>query len=97
MLFQNLNHYQQEFHNIRLNVIDCTKHKVDSYFEKLDLTDEKNIKYLFDKYKPDLVINSFGIKGSPLKAKNQPVDFLYPSLKINTEIINQSYRLFKRR
>ena len=61
-------------------------------FEKLDLTDEKNIKYLFDKYKPDLVINSFGIKGSPLKAKNQPVDFLYPSLKINTEIINQSYK-----
>jgi len=61
-------------------------------FEKLDLTDEKNIIYLFDKYKPDLVINSFGIKGSPLKAKNQPVDFLYPSLKINTEIINQSYK-----
>ena len=51
-----------------------------------------NIIYLFDKYKPDLVINSFGIKGSPLKAKNQPVDFLYPSLKINTEIINQSYK-----
>ena len=61
-------------------------------FEKLDLTDEKNIIYLFDTYKPDLVINAFGIKGSPLKAKNQPVDFLYPSLKINTEIINQSYK-----
>ena len=61
-------------------------------FEKLDLTDEKNIKYLFDTYKPDVVVNAFGIKGSPLKAKNQPVDFLYPSLKINTEIINQSYK-----
>jgi GDP-L-fucose synthase len=61
-------------------------------FEKLDLTNEKNITYLFDTYKPDLVVNAFGIKGSPLKAKNQPVDFLYPSLKINTEIINQSYK-----
>jgi GDP-L-fucose synthase len=61
-------------------------------FEKLDLTDEKNIKYLFETYNPDVVVNAFGIKGSPLKAKNQPVDFLYPSLKINTEIINQSYK-----
>lgn len=61
-------------------------------FENLDLTDEKNITYLFETYKPNLVINAFGIKGSPLKAKNQPVDFLYPSLKINTEIINQSYK-----
>jgi nucleoside-diphosphate-sugar epimerase len=61
-------------------------------FEKLDLTDEKNIKYLFETYNPDVVVNAFGIKGSPLKAKNKPVDFLYPSLKINTEIINQSYK-----
>jgi GDP-L-fucose synthase len=40
-------------------------------------------------YKPDLVINAFGVKGSPIRAKESPVDFLYPSLKINTEIINQ--------
>jgi GDP-L-fucose synthase len=29
------------------------------------------------------------VKGSPMRAKNEPVDFLYPSFKINTEIINQ--------
>ena len=47
---------------------------------------------MFEKYKPNLVINAFGIKGSPVRAKEKPVDFLYPSLKINTEIINQSFK-----
>jgi GDP-L-fucose synthase len=56
---------------------------------KLDLTEETNIKNIFQYEKPDAVLNCFGIKGSPLKAKNYPVDFLYPSFKINTEIINQ--------
>lgn len=58
-------------------------------FYKLDLTKEDNVKDLFFYEKPDVVFNCFGIKGSPLKAKNQPVDFLLPSFKINTEIINQ--------
>jgi GDP-L-fucose synthase len=35
------------------------------------------------------VVNCFGVKGSPIKATNSPMDFLYPSFKINTEIINQ--------
>jgi GDP-L-fucose synthase len=61
-------------------------------FEKVDLIDSNNIINLFDKYQPDLVINAFGIKGSPIKAKTHPVDFLYPSFKINTEIINQCYK-----
>jgi GDP-L-fucose synthase len=60
-------------------------------FENLDLLVEDNIISLFKNYKFDAVFNCFGIKGSPLKAKNQPVDFLYPSVKINTEIINQCY------
>ena len=58
-------------------------------FYEMDLTIEDNIKNLFFYEKPDVVFNCFGIKGSPLKAKNNPVDFLYPSFKINTEIINQ--------
>jgi len=58
-------------------------------FYQLDLTLEDNVKNLFFYEAPDVVLNAFGVKGSPMRAKNQPVDFLYPSFKINTEIINQ--------
>ncbi|MEY4332869.1 MAG: hypothetical protein RLZZ196_1607, partial [Bacteroidota bacterium] len=58
-------------------------------FYQMDLTIEDNVKNLFFFETPDVVFNTFGIKGSPLRAKNNPVDFLYPSFKINTEIINQ--------
>lgn len=58
-------------------------------FYQLDLTIEDNVKNLFFFESPDVVFNTFGVKGSPMRAKNQPVDFLYPSFKINTEIINQ--------
>jgi GDP-L-fucose synthase len=58
-------------------------------FYELDLTLEENIKNLFFYESPDVVFNTFGVKGSPIRAKESPVDFLYPSFKINTEIINQ--------
>jgi GDP-L-fucose synthase len=58
-------------------------------FYEMDLTKTENIEQLFFYETPDVVFNSFGVKGSPLRAKNNPVDFLYPSFKINTEIINQ--------
>jgi GDP-L-fucose synthase len=58
-------------------------------FYELDLTIEVNIKNLFFYESFDVVFNCFGIKGSPIRAKQSPVDFLYPSFKINTEIINQ--------
>lgn len=58
-------------------------------FYELDLTIEENIKNLFFYESPDVVFNTFGVKGSPIRAKENPVDFLYPSFKINTEIINQ--------
>jgi len=66
-------------------------HLMDLNFKyyNLDLTIEENVKNIFEFEKPDVVFNCFGIKGSPLKAKTQPVDFLYPSFKINTEVINQ--------
>lgn len=54
-----------------------------------DLSKDGEIEKLLNQYEVDAVFNCFGIKGSPLKAKNEPVDFLYPSFKINTEIINQ--------
>jgi GDP-L-fucose synthase len=58
-------------------------------FYELDLTIEVNIKNLFFYESFDVVFNCFGVKGSPIRAKQSPVDFLYPSFKINTEIINQ--------
>jgi GDP-L-fucose synthase len=61
-------------------------------FYQLDLTLEENIKNLFFFESPDVVFNTFGVKGSPIRAKENPVDFLYPSFKINTEIINQCAR-----
>jgi GDP-L-fucose synthase len=54
-----------------------------------NLAQDGEVEKLFKQYEPDAVLNCFGIKGSPLKAKNEPVDFLYPSFKINTEVINQ--------
>jgi GDP-L-fucose synthase len=70
---------------------NTSAHLADLNFKyyNLDLIIEENIKNVFEFEKPDVVFNCFGIKGSPLKAKTQPVDFLYPSFKINTEIINQ--------
>lgn len=58
-------------------------------FERRNLLNDGEITDIFSKEKFDAVFNCFGIKGSPLKAKTQPVDFLYPSFKINTEIIKQ--------
>jgi len=62
-------------------------------FYEMDLTIEDNVKNLFFYETPDAVFNCFGVKGSPLRAKNNPVDFLYPSFKINTEIINQCSKI----
>ncbi len=58
-------------------------------FIQEDLTQPFAIQSLFNNHKFDVVFNCFGIKGSPIRAKEKPVDFLYPSFKINTEIINQ--------
>lgn len=58
-------------------------------FYKIDLTNEVELKNIFKFENPNAVLNCFGIKGSPLRARNSPVDFLYPSFKVNTEIINQ--------
>jgi len=74
--------------------VDKSKQTIeyDSYnykFYEMDLTNEENIKNIFEFEKPDVVFNCFGVKGSPIRAKEKPVDFLYPSFKINTEIINQ--------
>ncbi len=58
-------------------------------FIQEDLTKPFAVESLFNNHKFEAVFNCFGIKGSPVRAKDKPVDFLYPSFKINTEIINQ--------
>ena len=58
-------------------------------FYEMDLIKTENIEQLFFYETPDVLFNCFGVKGSPLRAKEKPVDFLYPSFKINTEIIHQ--------
>ena len=76
---------------IGCDIIDPLNY-VDTYYYKhykMDLTNENDLKNLFLYENPDAVFNCFGIKGSPIMAKERPVDFLYPSFKINTEIINQ--------
>lgn len=56
---------------------------------QINLTLPGAVEELFSGHSFDAVFNTFGVKGSPMRAKDQPVDFLYPSFKINTEIINQ--------
>ena len=57
-------------------------------FHNIDLRDSDEVNVLFDQYEFDGVINAFGIKGSPLRAKERPIDFLEPSIKVNTNIID---------
>ena len=57
-------------------------------FHNIDLRDSDEVNVLFDQYEFDGVINAFGIKGSPLRKKERPIDFLEPSIKVNTNIID---------
>tara|TARA_B100001564_G_scaffold153594_1_gene128980 strand:+ start:281 stop:1249 length:969 start_codon:yes stop_codon:yes gene_type:complete len=61
-------------------------------FEDMDLRDSDEVSVLFDHYEFDGVINAFGIKGSPIRAKENPLDFLEPSIKVNTNIIDNCHK-----
>jgi GDP-L-fucose synthase len=61
-------------------------------FHKIDLRDFDEVSVLFDWYDFDGCINSFGIKGTPKTAKENPVDFLEPSIKGNFSIIENCFR-----
>ena len=61
-------------------------------FQNVDLRDSDEVNVLFDHYEFHGVINSFGIKGSPVRAKERPIDFLEPSIKVNTNIIDNSVK-----
>lgn len=61
-------------------------------FIPLDLRESDLVEALFDEFEFVGVINSFGIKGSPIRAKEKPLDFLEPSIKVNTNIIENSHK-----
>ena len=61
-------------------------------FQDMDLRDSDEVNVLFDHYNFNGVINAFGIKGSPIRAKEKPLDFLEPSIKVNTNIIDNSHK-----
>ena len=58
----------------------------------LDLRSQIDVSLLFSGHKFDGVINAFGIKGSPIRAKENPIDFLEPSIKANTNIIDNCFK-----
>lgn len=61
-------------------------------FIPFDLRNQFDVTLLFNDYKFDGVINAFGIKGSPIKALESPLDFLEPSIKVNTNIIDNCFK-----
>jgi len=61
-------------------------------FLQLDLRDVETVEAVFEEYEFDGVVNAFGIKGSPIRAKEKPLDFLEPSIKVNTNIIENSHK-----
>ena len=61
-------------------------------YSSADLRESEDVVDMFDGMKYDGVINCFGIKGSPIRAKEKPLDFLEPSIKVNTNIIENSHK-----
>jgi GDP-L-fucose synthase len=62
------------------------------HFGKCDLRESDEVNDIFDIWEIDGVINCFGIKGSPIRAKEKPLDFLEPSIKVNTNIIENCHK-----
>lgn len=57
-------------------------------FINMDITDLDSVNIMFEELQFDGCINSFGIKGTPKTAKENPVDFLSPSIRGNFNIID---------
>ena len=61
-------------------------------FHDIDITDSLEVSLLFDWHEFSGCINAFGIKGTPKTAKENPVDFLKPSIRGNFNIIENCYK-----
>ena len=60
-------------------------------YHNIDLRDADDVRVLFDQYE-FTILQTFGVKGSPIRAKEKPIDFLEPSIKVNTNIIDNCVR-----
>jgi GDP-L-fucose synthase len=45
-----------------------------------DVTSKGSVEEVLDEYRPDYVFHLFGVKGNPKMTKEKPVDFMYPML-----------------
>ena len=61
-------------------------------FSKCDLRETDEVEHIFNTWEFDGIVNAFGIKGSPIRAKEKPLDFLEPSIKVNTNIIENAHK-----
>ena len=77
-----------------IDIVDMKKKITDDrfLFSKCDLRESDEVEHIFNTWEFDGVINCFGIKGSPIRAKEKPLDFLEPSIKVNTNIIENSHK-----
>jgi len=77
-----------------IDIVDMKKNINDNrfHFSKCDLREPDEVEHMFNTFRFDGVINCFGIKGSPIRAKEKPLDFLEPSIKVNTNIIENSHK-----
>lgn len=52
-----------------------------------DIISYSDLVRVFQEFRPEIVMNLFGIKGNPKKTKERPIDFMYPMLIGDTQII----------
>lgn len=84
---------EKSYFVIGTDIRDTTRTDSENFkFHKIDLQDSKAVSVLFDWYDLDGCINSFGIKGTPKTAKENPVDFLKPSIRGNFNIIENCFK-----
>jgi GDP-L-fucose synthase len=68
---------------IRADIKECSD---DNYYS-CDVTEKVDVEEIISLSKPDYVISCFGIKGSPRMTKEKPVNFMYPMLVGDSNII----------
>ena len=77
---------------IDINYSKFLPSETEFHFERMDIRNSEELDVLFEHHKFDGVINAFGIKGSPIRAKEKPLDFLEPSIKGNINIIEKCHK-----
>jgi len=72
----------------QLEKLKANVYKVDNKIHRFhNVLHKESMEVLFEKMKPEIVFHLFGIKGSPKMTKERPVDFMYPMLVGDANII----------